>query len=187
MSTIVLSAPSPPAAQVHYAAPIQFLLRQFLHVDDLRGHEDGLVARRIRNGHVDQRSFEVPLAALKAQASARHVFACDNVVLQVWAPHAGLEVHTRARVLSPILLLLGGNAGAGSRRGGRLRLCHVGGRGLRCDRLERGGGPKAPGSRGASPEGALPAAASFHSVDDPHFVQYRTRLLLMAMTSDARS
>src|SRR5713101_355805 len=103
MLTIVLSALSSFAARVHCAAPIQFLRR----------HKDGLIARRIRNGYVNQRLLKVLLFALEAKAAARHVFARDNIVLQVWPPHASLEGHAHARVLSPILALLRGNAGAG--------------------------------------------------------------------------
>src|SRR6266436_3837164 len=113
MLTIVLSIFSSSAARVHCAASIQFLLRQFLHVYDLRRHTTGLTARRIRNGYVNQRLLKVLLFALEAKAAARHVFARDNIVLQVWPPHASLEGHAHARVLSPILALLRGDAGAG--------------------------------------------------------------------------
>src|SRR5882762_7437445 len=94
------------ATQIHYAAAIRVLFGQLLHIRDLGGHEDSLVTRRVGNRHVDQHLLKILSAALEAQATAGHVFACDHIVGQSGAAHAGFEVDAGARMFSPVLTTL---------------------------------------------------------------------------------
>src|ERR1700730_17381093 len=103
-----------PAAQIHYAAAILVLFGKLLHVNDLRGHKNGLVSGRIRDGNVDQRFLEVLFAALEAQAAARHVFASHHIVGHAWAAHASLEINARTRMLASIVSIFGGDGWSGS-------------------------------------------------------------------------
>lgn len=90
------------------AAAEEALLGEFFSEDDLRGHEDGGLARLEGHGDFDEGLGEIPLAALETQAALGHVLALDDVIRAPGNTHAGGVVNFDARMLAAI----------GARRGG---------------------------------------------------------------------
>ena len=99
------------------AAAEEALLGEFFSEDDLRGHEDGGLARLEGHGDFDEGLGEIPLAALETQAALGHVLALDDVIGAPGNANTGGVVDFDARVLAAIAARRGGRG----RRSGRRR------------------------------------------------------------------
>ena len=88
--------------EIGNAVAEELLLGEFLEEDDLGGDEEGGLAGRVGNGDFDEGAVVVALGAFEAEAAARHVFACDDVVAALGMADASGVADFDARVLAAI-------------------------------------------------------------------------------------
>jgi len=88
--------------EVHYAAAVGALLGQLLHKDDLSGHEDGLIARRVGAATSMSIFSKIFRLLLKRRPPAGHVFARDHIVARPGRRNARLEIYAGTHVFSAV-------------------------------------------------------------------------------------